>query len=275
LTFKDEPMIVSAVPLPEVLISDWRFVKTILKDQFDKCGKPPPGHNEMFNMLGEFIGHDGIFCITHTNPHDSKRWMFQRKLASRLFSVTIYRQIIEETFSPKVDLLCKVLEQHAQKNDMITSNSKAEASVIDMQEKFFCFTMDSIQEIFFNRKDVDTVSGKLDKFSTSYDDAHRFFMRFCLETMPHFMLMRHVLPWPLGRLFLNSRQYSPGWEVFKRFNSTHQKFEKARNFLRSETRKFVQSARNADLAGRNDLLSFFLRGSKGLEVELTDDFLVQ
>jgi len=275
LTFKDEPMIVGAYSYPEVLISDWRFVKTILKDQFDKCAKPPPDMEQAFDLLGEFIGHDGIFCITHTNPHDALRWKFQRKLASRMFSVKIYKQIVDETFSPKVDLLCNVLDRIATQNDSISSNNKCEAAVIDMQEKFFSFTMDSIQEIFFHRKGVDTVSGAPDKFSTSYDDAHRLFMRFFLETIPHYLLARHVLPWPFGRLFLNSKRFNPGWELFKRFNGTYRKFEKARNFLHSETRKLVESARKENLEGRNDLLSFFLKGSKGLNVDLSDEFLVQ
>jgi len=271
-----EPMIVGPAPDPEVIVFDPKYIKTFLKDEFNKVGKPPRYQQTVpIDLLSEFLGYEGIFCITHTNQRDNQLWKFQRKLASRLFSVNIYRQIMDETFSPKVDILCDVLDQVAAKNASISSNSKAEgAHVIDMQDKFFCFTMDSVQEIFFHRKGINTVGGTMDKYAAAYDTAHREFMKFSFQSLPVAMMM-NVLPFPFGRLFLTSHKYSPGWELFKKMHPTYQKFWSARQYLHKETLDFVKTARTADLSGRNDLLSFFLRGSKGLDVELTDDLLVK
>ena len=49
-----------------------------------------------------------------------------------------------------------------------------------MQGLFFCYTMDSIQRLFFG-KEVDTMSGDKDEFASAFDGAHRSLLGYVFD----------------------------------------------------------------------------------------------
>merc|ERR1712232_1257893 len=92
----------------------------------------------------------------------------------------------------------------------------SEGRKVDMQLKFFNYTMDSILKIFFG-EDADTLGGDENSYATAYDTAHRKVFEHCFDTLP-VAAVSQFLPWPFGgvRGILNtlSRRISAPWQAF-------------------------------------------------------------
>ena len=141
-------------------------VEWMLKNEFLKNTKSDPLTDVSFELFAEFIGRDGIFVLRHGQTKELKRehdmWFKQRKLASLIFTKKNFTNLMRETFEAKADILIDLLGKASSQNEKV-----------DMQSKYFCFTMDSIQRIFFGR-DVSTLKdGETDTFASSFDEAQR------------------------------------------------------------------------------------------------------
>ncbi|PKY39446.1 cytochrome P450 [Rhizophagus irregularis] len=81
----------------------------------------------VYDVLG-----DGIFNA------DGEMWKFQRRLASHLFRGQNFRDVICVVFEEETKILINILQEAAKKGD-----------VIDLQDIFFRFTLDSFGKITF------------------------------------------------------------------------------------------------------------------------------
>lgn len=145
-------------------------VEWMLKNEFLKVSKTDTTEDVGFFLFAELLGRDGIFVLRHGRSNDLKRehemWFKQRKLASLIFTKKNFTNLMRETFEEKANILVDVLNEAAKSGEEV-----------DMQCKFFSFTMDSIQRIFFAR-DVSTVrEGQMDKFAFAFDEAQRTLIR--------------------------------------------------------------------------------------------------
>lgn len=240
-------------PDPELMVLEPMFIKHFLKTEFDRNTKPSRDEDGLFDNLGEWLGEEGIFVIRHGTkvlPQDHAIWYTQRKTASKLFTRGNFQELMWQAFAKKLDILVEVIDNAA------TSNKP-----IDIQEKFFSFTFDSIQKIFFDRE-VDSVSGKMDPYASAFDAAHREMMQFTIRTLPLYLLTKHVLPFPFGRLFPNSRHSGFLWPLYRMTNPYYQAFRCNVDYLHEETDKYVAAARASTpdiLESRQDLLAYFLK----------------
>jgi hypothetical protein len=108
-----------------------------------------------------WIGN-GIFIAPH-GPYSSdmgQLWSNTRKTASLIFTRQNFRDLMHSTFIDKAHVMLRNL------------NQVPEGKHVDMQKKFFAFTMDSIMKIFFGR-DTDTLTEEKDVYAESFDEAHR------------------------------------------------------------------------------------------------------
>jgi cytochrome P450 len=105
---------------------------------------------------------DGIFSTPH-GPHaidHGRLWMASRKTAAHIFTRQNFRELMSSTFREKGEMFIKIL------------NQVSPGQPIDMQQKFFAFTMDSIMTIFFGRT-TNTLKGTFDRFAGAFDEAQR------------------------------------------------------------------------------------------------------
>ena len=63
---------------------------------------------------------------------------------------------------------------------------------VDMQDKFFAYTMDSVMKIFYGRE-VDTMAGAKDVYAEAYDVAHRSMLLYVVSSL-RFAAMDHPEP---------------------------------------------------------------------------------
>jgi hypothetical protein len=112
-----------------------------------------------------WIGN-GIFSAQH-GPHSPDRgqlWMASRKTAAHIFTRQNFRDLMHTTFREKADIFIDVLK------------NSTPGKPIDMQQKFFAFTMDSVMSIFFGRT-TSTLKGTFDRFANAFDEAHRWLVQ--------------------------------------------------------------------------------------------------
>jgi cytochrome P450 len=109
-----------------IFISKPDHVQHILKDQFDKYEKG----KAFYDIFTDFLG-EGIFVA------DGAKWKFHRKVASHMFSKNLLKEGTKIALK-NGRLLVKSLKQ----------SSQSGASV-DLQDLFFCLTMDVFSEIAF------------------------------------------------------------------------------------------------------------------------------
>lgn len=91
---------------------------------------------QIFDMLRAWLGEDGIFVLPHSSlsPREHDKWLNQRKIAVKLFKQSNFRTLMMDAFVEKG----KELVEHLQTRPR---------GPVDMQSKFFAFTMDSIMKV--------------------------------------------------------------------------------------------------------------------------------
>jgi cytochrome P450 len=123
-----------------ILVKDSKAIKHFLKDKFENYTKAPSDRDIFFGHLRKWLGDSGIFTARH-GPDASdggQSWLRQRKVASAIFSRGNFNANMNSIFVTKAERFCDVLQPFA-----------SEGHAVDMQAKFFQFTMDSIMQIFF------------------------------------------------------------------------------------------------------------------------------
>ncbi|KAF9438569.1 hypothetical protein BGZ76_006789 [Entomortierella beljakovae] len=129
-------------------ISDPEMVEHVLKGNFWAYEKGP----RLRKLLGPLVGQ-GIFGA------DGEHWRWQRKLTSQIFNVKSFRTYTSDVFCRESNLVIDYLSKAADTD-----------KVVDLQNIFYLFTLDSFGEIAFG-----TSFGCLEnpekevEFATSFD----------------------------------------------------------------------------------------------------------
>lgn len=198
---------------------------------------------------------DGIFTVRHGTDAEDKghSWQKQRKIAAHIFTRQNFNMGMQEVFVNKGHRFCELLAQPA-----------ADGNPVDMQQKFFCYTMDSIMEIFFGGK-ADTLGGAENVYAQAYDKTHQSLVKFVFTSMA-FLALSQSLPWPFGT---NSGLAARFCEAC---SPTHFAFRQALKTLHAESHRIVGACRkDPKLAGRRDLLALFVQ-AEGKE-NFSDEWL--
>mmetsp|Transcript_45033 Transcript_45033/g.71943 ORF Transcript_45033/g.71943 Transcript_45033/m.71943 type:complete len:565 (-) Transcript_45033:260-1954(-) len=270
LQYSGKPLVRTASPDIEVMCNTKESVKVLLRSEFRKITKPGPEEDYGFYLLGQFIGQDGIFILRHGDllPEEHVQWYNQRKTASKIFTKSNFLSMIQETVSNKMDILNRHLGTIADQNEGLETTKRSEgATAVDIQEKFFSFTFDSIQQMFFGRE-VNSIEGKADTYASAFDACHRSMLRHMFGSMPLNVASQYLLPFPFGSLYLGSRTWNPLFNLVRRYFDPHYAdFRKQIDFLDSRTYALIKEAReDPKLSKRRDLLAYFLNS----DVSYTD-----
>ena len=249
-----------------LICTSQKSVEWMLKKNFRSITKAQ-GSNLFFYNLRRFIGANGIFTLRHGSSPELKRendlWFHQRKIASLIFTKNKFKSLMQDTFKEKSDIFIKVCEQAAQKNE-----------VIDIQSKFFAFTIDSIQNIFFGRK-VDTLMRKeIDPFGEGFDEAHRAMVSTTHSAFAFFMFTRLILPFPFGDIF-NNMDTSLIMSYLMHQTDSAKAFAHHVKTLDNIAKEVISEARrDPDLEKRRDLLALFISSKMGFsDADLRDIIL--
>ncbi|KAI9324739.1 cytochrome P450 [Zopfochytrium polystomum] len=145
-----ESILVSRPLVPAVIATiDPAVIEFVLKSEFASFEKGPFFRGNFHDLLG-----DGIFNT------DGERWKAQRKLASTIFTVKNFKDIIETTFPEKLHELVAVLNAAA--------DSKESVNLYDL---FMRFTMDGFCKIAFGT-DINSLAAKeRPAFAVAFDRA--------------------------------------------------------------------------------------------------------
>jgi cytochrome P450 len=226
----------------EIFVNDPAGVKHFLKENANNYTKPPSDRDFFWHHLRTWLG-DGIFTARHGVDAEDKGhgWMKQRKIAAAIFTRTNFNSNMNDVFVSKARHFCNLLQSSAKEGEQV-----------DMQMKFFNYTMDSIMQIFFGEAS-DTLNGQPNAYATAYDTAHRGLVDFLMKNIAVLAMLK-MLPWPLGgHTGLLARR-----TMLK--SESHSQFREARKLLEQESRRMVQSSRaDPQLADRKDLLALFLQ----------------
>jgi len=226
-----------------VLVRDPVVIKHFLKDKFENYTKPPSDRNIAFNNLRIWLGK-GIFVARHGIDADDKglNWTKQRKIASNIFSRGNFNNNMNDVFVGKGRRFCELLKGPA-----------ASGQPVDMQAKFFHYTMDSIMQIFFGEQ-VDTLGGEANQYASAYDTAHRSLIEYTFKSVGLLNLVK-LLPWPFGGT------NGLGAKMHRATNPLFREFKVALNTLHEESERIVDACRSdPDIHQRRDLLALFVTG---------------
>eukprot|EP00928_Gymnodinium_smaydae_P058217 TRINITY_DN41438_c0_g1_i1.p1 TRINITY_DN41438_c0_g1~~TRINITY_DN41438_c0_g1_i1.p1 ORF type:complete len:552 (-),score=98.61 TRINITY_DN41438_c0_g1_i1:37-1692(-) len=224
----------------EVLVRDPATVKHFLKDKFEKYTKDEA--DIFWATMKPWLGR-GIFATAHGvgSSDGGNNWNRQRKIASNIFSRSHFNQGMSEVFMKKGKRFCELLEAPA-----------ATSEPVDMQAKFFQYTMDSIMDIFFGQPS-DTMGGEMNKYATAFDTAHRCLMEYFFPAIPVLSLSK-LAPWPFGGtngLMLR---------IHRSMNASWKSFEEANETLNVESHRMIARCRSDPLLKeRRDLLALFVQ----------------
>ncbi|TPX55746.1 hypothetical protein PhCBS80983_g05075 [Powellomyces hirtus] len=202
-------------------------VEFVLRTQFENFVKGERFHEVTKDVLGE----KGIF------NSDGEVWRVQRKLASRIFTVKNFKDFVGRVFREEAEVLLHSLDAIAEKGD-----------VIDLQDIFFRFTLDSFGKIGFNA-DLNCL-GNPDPvpFAQAFDSA---------QTTLHY------------------RFFSSTWKLEEYLFPSQRNMTQNVHTVRSFARKIV-SARRSDPNAHtyDDLLSLFMREDTTADSPDDDEHLV-
>ena len=160
----------------ELVCSSPESVEWMLNKEFMAVTKANARSDIVMELLKEWIG-EGVFVLRHGGSADvldeHKKWFFQRKTASKIFTKSNFVSLMSETFDEKSEHLIRSLDAVCERK-----------GDLDIQKSFFSFTMDSIQKIFFGRE-VNTMGEvEADEYANAYDNAHRAVMQELMESIP-------------------------------------------------------------------------------------------
>mmetsp|Transcript_96627 Transcript_96627/g.288507 ORF Transcript_96627/g.288507 Transcript_96627/m.288507 type:complete len:548 (-) Transcript_96627:171-1814(-) len=226
----------------KLVCRDPLLLKHVLKDNFDNYTKPEGERDHVWYYLGKWLG-SGLFTVRHGSGSEDggHSWSRQRKISSAIFSRRNFNDGMQAVFAAKAAELRRVLEKPADLGEKV-----------DMQQLFFCFTMDSIMEIFFSEP-TDTMRGGYSSYASAYDTAHRKLIEVVVGLALPLRLVS-LLPWPVGG--------SGGllWKLLESASRPCREFHTACRTLDSESRRLIRACRaDPGLSDRTDLLALFVK----------------
>eukprot|EP00405_Crypthecodinium_cohnii_P037081 CAMPEP_0206539800 /NCGR_PEP_ID=MMETSP0325_2-20121206/8628_1 /ASSEMBLY_ACC=CAM_ASM_000347 /TAXON_ID=2866 /ORGANISM="Crypthecodinium cohnii, Strain Seligo" /LENGTH=568 /DNA_ID=CAMNT_0054037407 /DNA_START=95 /DNA_END=1801 /DNA_ORIENTATION=- len=228
-----------------VVVKDPDCIKHFLKDNFDGYTKPHQGDNLQLDMVKKWIG-DGIFLLQHgPGAQDGGRaWHMQRKISSNIFSRDNFRKNMRNVFVDRGHRMCALLNKRLDKE-------------VDMQQMFFCYTMDSITRIFFG-EESDTMSGRACEYGEAFDTAQRAVMDYMRKAEKDLYLMTY-LPWPLGAPGLTGLAS----RLHAKASKDYRTFERACSTLDKKSEEIIRTCRaDPNISKRSDLLALFIRAEE-------------
>eukprot|EP01100_Stratorugosa_tubuloviscum_P011929 TRINITY_DN543_c2_g1_i1.p1 TRINITY_DN543_c2_g1~~TRINITY_DN543_c2_g1_i1.p1 ORF type:complete len:486 (-),score=166.23 TRINITY_DN543_c2_g1_i1:101-1558(-) len=203
-----------------LITADLECVEYILKTNFENYEKGP-----RIREIGKDLFGDGIFNV------DGQLWKTQRQTASHMFKVRTLKEMVL-VFNKHANLLINKYEE-------ISKNSTK--SIIDIQDFFHRFTLDSIGEIAFGIN-INSLEKNVD-FSKAFDLAQE--------------LTEH-------------RFYSPFW----RWMPSERKLKQAIKILNKFSLEIIsQRKKDTNLNDRNDLLSRFMLMRDENDQPYNDEYL--
>jgi len=218
-----------------IFTSNPKNVEHVLFTNFSNYHKGPKFHEVSEDLLG-----NGIFAV------DGDLWRNQRKVASQLFTVRIFKDVMQPVFHHHLEVFQQIIDK-----------SISEKQPLDSQSLFYRFTLDSIGEIAFGIN-IGSLDGLLSNGQVS--PGERFGKAF--DSAQEVVHDRFLSPIPLTLRKL----IHPGEYAFR----SHAKYLNTWSYS-------VIKARRADPNTRNkqDLLSFFLNQKKevGSSEAYSDEFL--
>ncbi|KAF9083657.1 hypothetical protein BGX29_002989 [Mortierella sp. GBA35] len=191
--------------------------------------------------LGPLVG-DGIFTA------DGDHWQWQRKNASKIFTVKAFRQYTNDVFVQEAQRAINYL-------DKVADTDK----VVDLQRLFYCFTLDSFGEIAFGE-----VFGCLDDPDKDVEFAAAF------DRLNHGLAGRFLSPvWKLVDWWTgNDKRVAADRAIVRDFAL------KIINRRRQERQGQQDEGKDVGL-GRRDLLQLFMDiGSEEGGTPLSDEMLI-
>jgi len=194
------------------------------------------------DILRLWLGQ-GIFVASHGvgSPDQGRNWLRQRKIASNVFNRGNFNENMNDVFVAKGRRICELLREPA-----------AEGLRVDMQAKFFQYTMDSIMQIFFGET-VDTMGGKANEYAIAYDTAHRCLIEYFFTSIPALSMMK-LLPWPFGGVG------GIAHKIHRRMNPLYGEFLVAYQTLDRESRRLIAACRaDEKVDQRKDMLALFVQ----------------
>ncbi|KAF9956547.1 hypothetical protein BGZ72_002681 [Mortierella alpina] len=231
---------VYSIALPDsgriINIIDPKMVDHVLRVNFWAYEKGLDAKKMMEPLLGE-----GIFSV------DGEHWKWQRKLASHIFSVKAFRHYTSDVFCREAQAVIKYL------------NSVADTGrTVDMQQLFYCFTLDSFGEIAFG-----------ESFGCLVDPEKEVAFAAAFDRLNNYLALRFIAPF---------------WQVTEWWTGIGEEVKKDAQIVRDFALRIIQKRRQQDQklnqgqqeqqAPRNrDLLQLFMDLSNEGET-ISDDMLI-
>ncbi|KAG0006212.1 hypothetical protein BGZ80_002533 [Entomortierella chlamydospora] len=213
-------------------ITDPEMVDHMLKVNFWAYEKGERFKEALMPLVG-----NGIFSA------DGEHWRWQRKLASNIFNVKAFRQYTSDVFCQEGHLAINYLNKFAD-----TSRP------VDLQQLFYCYTLDSFGEIAFGRS-----------FGCMKDPEQEVEFAAAFDRLNHGIAGRTFLPfWRLKDWWTgNGKQVEKDTKVVREF--AHK--------IINERREKQQSQGTTSKNEKKDLLQLFMDLGDGDE-HLSDEMLV-
>ncbi|KAI9320278.1 cytochrome P450 [Zopfochytrium polystomum] len=146
--------VVMKLPFSPAVISnvDPAVVEHVLKTKFPIYNKSWD-RVTIFSRTSDVLGH-GIFAV------DGEEWKFQRKTAANIFNIKNFKEFVGVVFVEEMAALSLRLDQAAQTSE-----------VVNLQDLFFRFTLDSFCRIGFGEMIDSLKQEKPIAFATAFDAA--------------------------------------------------------------------------------------------------------
>ncbi|GBC05785.1 hypothetical protein RclHR1_06420008 [Rhizophagus clarus] len=211
----------------QITVNSPELLEHVLKTKFENYVKGTKFSKIVYDVLG-----DGIFNA------DGDMWKFQRKLASHLFRGQNFRDVICVVFKEETKILLNILKDAAKSGD-----------IIDLQDLFFRFTLDTFGKITF-----ETDFGSLTHPENPVPFAEAFdFVQYMID-----------------KRFIN-----PIWPITELFTKDGVKMRSSCKYLSDFAYNIVKERRNnKENLKNNDILSMFMNSEisdeNGNERKLTD-----
>ncbi|KAF9896915.1 hypothetical protein BX616_006509, partial [Lobosporangium transversale] len=181
---------------------------------------------------------------------DGEHWKWQRKLASNIFSVKAFRLYTSEVFCREAHTAIDYLNKHVDSG-----------KVVDLQQLFHCFTLDSFGEIAFGQS-----------FGCLKDPEHPTEFATAFDRLTHLLAGRSV---------------TPLWGIKAWLTGRSKQIAKDSKFVRQFALNMIYERRNSQASSpaakhqdprQKDLLQLFMDMGDDDDVEeaakLSDDMLV-
>mmetsp|Transcript_20294 Transcript_20294/g.24617 ORF Transcript_20294/g.24617 Transcript_20294/m.24617 type:complete len:566 (+) Transcript_20294:201-1898(+) len=250
--FPNAPLVRLPGPGIEIVCQTPEAVEWMLRQEFKSFTKGNPNQILMYSLLKEFLG-EGIFTLRHGDSdeilrNEDKKWYNTRKTTSKLFTKSQMMGHMHETFAAKGKILVEALEEYATRN-----------KAVDIQAKFFAFTMDSIQKIFFGNE-VDTVKkGEIDPYAMAFDNAHREMLQTSFKSIIFQIASKAWLPFPFGTFTFPGDTYSLALSIRLYFMESYRKYKENVKYLNEITSEYISKVRNdPSISERRDMISNFI-----------------